>query len=403
MGECLLKDITYLKYLLESGIVEEHTTHIVEVEKRLLLTMHNQRIWETSEGYYATYLMVDGKRRLIRKKKRETLEDAIAEHYKKQLGIPTFEIAFEMWVRDKMEYREICQGTKDRYYNDYSRFIKDTYLSDMAICDITEDMLTELCRNAVRDYNLTAKAFGNLRTIIMGTFKYAKRNHLTDISISTFFKDLDISKKAYARPVEKAQVFTDEELVRIIQYIKEHKTVGRLGVLLALQTGMREGELSALRYSDIDGNVIHIRNQEIKYKSKDTGKQVHEIVSHTKTDAGARNLIITKKAQETIEEIRKLNPDGEFLMMNPKTKKKMWATSYNDVIYDICKVLGIEKRSMHKCRKTYGTILLDSGADESLVMKQMGHSDIATTRKYYYYSNKGFDKQVAQIENAIDF
>ena len=382
-----------------------HTVHsIEEVEKDLILSQHKQKIWQTDDKKgFCTYIVEDGKRRLIKKTTRIALENTLVSFYKAQLGIPTFEECFKMWVRDKIEYKEICNGTKDRYFNDYARFIKPTDLNDMAITDITEDMLTQLCRNTVRDQNLTAKCFGNMRTIIMGTFKYAKRQHWTNISISTFFKDLDISKKAYARSEAKPQVFDEDELKLIIEYIKANKTVGRLGVLLALQTGLREGELSALEFSDISGNVIHVRKQEVKYKGEEKGQLIHEIVPYTKTEAGLRDLIITRKAMETIEDIRKLNPDGQYLMTNPKTKKKMWANSYNDVIYDICKALNIEKRSMHKCRKTYGTILLDSGADEALIMKQMGHSDIETTRKYYYYSNKNFSRQVEQIEGAIDF
>ncbi len=58
---------------------------------------------------------------------------------------------------------------------------------------------------------------------------------------------------------------------------------------------------------------------------------------------------------------------------------------------------------MHKIRKTYGTILLDSGIEDSLVMEQMGLSDITTTRKYYYYSRKNDQHTSEQIAKAIPF
>jgi integrase len=58
---------------------------------------------------------------------------------------------------------------------------------------------------------------------------------------------------------------------------------------------------------------------------------------------------------------------------------------------------------MHKLRKTYGTTLIDNGVDESLIMTQMGHKDISTTRKYYYYANKDSDTNRKQIRNAINF
>ena len=82
--------------------------------------------------------------------------------------------------------------------------------------------------------------------------------------------------------------------------------------------------------------------------------------------------------------------------------KKIGKVSFNDYLYKACDALGIERRSMHKIRKTYGTMLIDSGADDSTVMEQMGHADITTTRKFYYFSNKSHQEKVEQIQRAIN-
>lgn len=373
------------------------------MEKDFLLSLHENKIWKANDGVsWCTYINEGEKRRLIRKRDLDTLETEVAEIVKDRL-IPTCEECFQMWIDEKMEYREICNGTRDRYYNDYVRFIKGSMLNDMAISEIDTYILRKFLKDSVREYELTAKAYGGLRTLIMGIFKWAKNERFTDFSITQFFNDLDMGKNSFARSPKKKQVFYESEMKRIIEYINTHKTVGRLGVLLALQTGMREGELSALRFSDIEGNVIHVRCQEVKYKSEESGKLVHEIVERTKTEAGERDIIITPKTMETIEEIRKLVPKAEFLMTNPLTNKKMWTNSYNHAIYDMCDALGMERLSMHKCRKTYATILLRKGTDETLVQNQLGHSDITTTRKYYQFCDLDHENRVEQIQNAINF
>ena len=84
-------------------------------------------------------------------------------------------------------------------------------------------------------------------------------------------------------------------------------------------------------------------------------------------------------------------------------KRKIYTNTFNDRLYKACDACGIPRRSMHKIRKTYGTILLDSNLEDSLVMEQMGHSDIATTLKYYYYSNKNENHKAEQIAKAIPF
>ena len=55
---------------------------------------------------------------------------------------------------------------------------------------------------------------------------------------------------------------------------------------------------------------------------------------------------------------------------------------------------------MHKARKTCATNLLNKGVDESLVISQLGHTKIETT-KDYYFDNTTINEAREQIESAI--
>ena len=46
-------------------------------------------------------------------------------------------------------------------------------------------------------------------------------------------------------------------------------------------------------------------------------------------------------------------------------------------------------------------MLIDGKVDDSIVAEQMGHVDIETTRKYYYYSNKNEEKRMEQVKSAV--
>ena len=70
---------------------------------------------------------------------------------------------------------------------------------------------------------------------------------------------------------------------------------------------------------------------------------------------------------------------------------------------NICTQLGIQRRSMHKIRKTYATQLINSGASESLVMRQLGHTSITTTLRHYYYDNTTDIDAHKQVEKAIAY
>ena len=79
-------------------------------------------------------------------------------------------------------------------------------------------------RETIRRKGLSNKAYGGLRLLIIGIFKYAKKKKLTEISITQFMGDLDLPKKCFSKKVIKDEesVFTDSEVEKISSYIREN-------------------------------------------------------------------------------------------------------------------------------------------------------------------------------------
>lgn len=390
-----------LKKALESGIIDATTLQLeIEMaERKKYLEMHEQRVWQGTGDYWYTYLPEDGKRRLVKKRKKKDLDDAIVRFYRQQEINPTVEEIFNWWVDEKLQIGEIKKGTYDRYRNEFKVHFQD--IKRRRIHCIDEDILEMFIRTSVVKYNMSSKGYSGFRTIVLGMFKYAKRKKFSTISISQFFQDLQLSRTIFARkPIDRRmQVFSNDELGRLKSWIYENKNVGRLGILLACQTGMRTAELAALKFSDIQDNKIHICRQEIRYKG-DNGKTVHEIVEYTKTESGDRFVILTDNAKAILDEIRSMNDPYEFVMTKPDGVK-LRCDAFDRLLYTACKMAGIKQRSMHKLRKTFGTMLIDSGTEDSIVMEMMGHSDITTTRKYYYFPRISDEEVKNRLEKAV--
>lgn len=58
---------------------------------------------------------------------------------------------------------------------------------------------------------------------------------------------------------------------------------------------------------------------------------------------------------------------------------------------------------MHVLRKTFATRLINAGIDEAVIINQMGHTEIETTKQYYYYNDKSISQIAEKINNAINF
>ena len=104
------------------------------------------------------------------------------------------------------------------------------------------------------------------------------------------------------------------------------------------------------------------------------------------------------KRREILKEIRKRNPFGEYLF--EKNGERIRTYTFTSRLKTICRKLGIVKKSLNKIRKTYGTILLDNGVEESLVIAQMGHTDIKTTKRYYYRNRKSLQQKSEVIDKV---
>ena len=389
----------------DNGMIDVTTiATAIEMKKREeYLQNHDAKIWQSNKGRWYTYLITEDGRRQITASSLKDLEDKIVNHYKEIENDPTLDMVFYEWLADRLKFNEISKGTYDRYVNDYIRFFKDSEIKSVKIKRINEDDLDEFIRESITEKDLSQKAYSNLRTIVRGMFKYAKRRKYTDINISAFFQDIDLAKRMFKRVKHdpESQVFSETEIPRLIEWLDTHPRVSNYGVILALQTGLRTAELAALKYSDIQDNVLHVQRQEIKYKGETKGEVIHEIVDYCKTDMGDRYIYLTDSAIATIKKIKLMNPFGEYLMT--ENGKRVKTNTFNDRLRLACKSLGIPVRTMHKLRKTYGTTLIDNGVDESLIMQQMGHKDISTTRKYYYFANKDNESNMKQIKNAINY
>lgn len=395
-----------LNYAIENGIIDVHTiqTKIMMNERKKYLEMHESNIWQGADGKWRTYFQdatCKSGRRMVKRLTRESVDDAIVDFYKDKEEEPYIEQVFYQWVNSKLSYGEITKQSYDRYETDYHRFFDNSRISKVKFRHITEDMLEDFIKNTIHEMQLTSKTWSGLRILINGIFKYGKRKKYTIMSISQFMGDLDLSSRAFAKKKKQGKkVFTDEEVGNIVEYIySKPASITNFGILLAFQTGLRPGELVSLKWSDV-GERLNVSKSEVRYKNDDGTYQL-EIIDSTKTEAGMREVVLTDEARKILKQIRLLNPFGEYIFM--ENGKRKTGKAFTNKMYRICDSIGIERRSLNKTRKTYATHLINGGVDEVIIKEQMGHTEIATTRKYYYFNNLKCADEERQIKNAINY
>lgn len=381
-------DLAYMKKQMDMKCREE------------ILAKHPYKIWqgETDKKWY-TYLPDEEKGRKTKKRmKYDDLIDDIISFYREKEENPTVKEIYEEWVLKKVVNHEISVSTKNRYDRTfkfcYTEFAKRN-IKGIEEVDIEDFVLSTISNN-----ELTAKEYANFRTILYGIFKRAKKKKFIKYNIKEVVDDIDISKKMFRRVVhEDAElIFMKDEIPVIMDYLINQKPdLVNLGLLLMFKSGLRPGELAGLKKCDIENNVIHVRRTEIRYETEDN-KYVYEVRDFPKTEAGIRDVVIPLNSMWILKDIRKKCPFGEFVF--EKNGERLKTNSFSKRLKLICDKTGIVPKSPNKIRKTYATILLDNNVDESIVIAQMGHTDIKTTKQYYYKNRNNIEQRAVIIDNV---
>ena len=392
-----------VQYALSHGILDSETlaNQIQKVKRQEILANHNHKIYQ-SAGKWFTYLPVGEKgRTLVKRNTREAIEDAVVEFYKKREYNPTFNELFKEWNDRQITLGKIIPATHARNQQIYERHFKK--FGKKRIKALTPAELEDFLEEQIGEFDLTAKGFSNLKSIVRGVLKMAKRKELIDFSIEAMLEDLDINAHSFRQTVKEdyQEVFNDEEMEKIVSYLKDNPDKWNLGILLLFVTGMRVGELCTLKHEDIEADSVKIRRTETKYLDA-KGKWVKDVKEFPKTRAGFRTIVLPEHYVWILDELKKLNPESEFIFVNDEGER-LHIRSFDHRLRKINEKLGIYNKSCHKIRKTYGSILLDNHVDQQMIKDQMGHTNIGTTETYYHRNRKSLDRKGKILSSIPEF
>ena len=218
---------------------------------------------------------------------------------------------------------------------------------------------------------------------------------------------LDVSQRPRAEHTE-APYFTDEELPVLLAALSDYN---RPLVKLALLTGMRRGELLALRWSHVDllNGTIHVR---VAY-TDGLG------VSPPKSLRSIREVELTGAAVSVLQELLQTQgmQDEDVLLFPPLVPTEDGYRHGYDiarrVLYPAMRRAGIPRdgqhltpptkanRTFHSLRHTYARVALENGVELSWLSRQMGHSSTAVTdTRYGHLSKTARKREVAKLEGA---
>ena len=187
---------------------------------------------------------------------------------------------------------------------------------------------------------------------------------------------------------QELEVLSINNQKRIMQYAIDNFTFRNLGIYICLSTGIRIGEVCALKWGDINiaTETISINRTIERIYVIDGEKRHTEVVIGTpKTKNSLREIPMSKELLKIVRPLKKVMNDEYFILTNEA--KPTEPRTYRNYYKQLLKQLGIPDLKFHGLRHSFATRCIESQCDYKTVSVILGHANISTTLNLYVHPN----------------
>ncbi|KHD34205.1 recombinase XerC [Clostridium acetobutylicum] len=302
----------------------------------------------------------------------------------------------------------IKPSTFNRYEGIYRNYIKDSDIYGIKLMDIKQ-LTLQRYYNKLYNSGKSSNVIKNLNKLLKSFFYYeVDEGYLVKNPCG---KRLVIpgEQKVSNKEIE---VFSDSEIKTLIKALNGNNLKGL--ILIALGTGLRRGELLALKWSNLDEKSLTLNIEksisQISVIDKD-GKRKYKTIEQTpKTINSIRKVPIPKNIMHVFEEQKILQKKNKLKAGTSYEDSDYIFTTENGKILNgrnvlrayerILKNAGIKYKKFHALRHTYATKLFERGEDLKTVQMLLGHSDISITSNIYTHVMP--EKKISAAEKLND-
>lgn len=372
----------------------------------------NYKISLRKDGRYAVCVMDHGHNNFIYGKTKKEVEQKLevlidqlnaAELLKSELSNPTKYITLKNWAYLCLDTYCVA-NIQGNTYMSYERMIRLHFgeLGDMPIGRITSMMIQSHItnRSLLKDENgMSESSLRQLRNFLHMIFNFAVQNNL-------ILHNPTIGVRIPKTGIHENRALTPDEVVRLINAVRNSNRPIMFCIILSLFTGLRKGEIIGLKWRNVDFDMqtITIDHQLVReYKINSTDKvKTNYIPKSPKTNNSRRCIhMIDPLIQEFKEYKDKLLEEQEKLGIpysddnyvfpsrnNAGIVSRTFYKYYNEILEEA----RLTDINFHTLRHTFATMCLESGMDIFTISKTLGHASVKITGDIYLHMSRFHQK-----------
>ena len=323
-----------------------------------------------------------------RKETSEKLNRAIEELRDNRFINKSDNPTVEQWCHEWLwSYKR--NSVKQKTFDQYETILRTHIIPDIGDIRLADLKTMHIQRiiNKMHDSGLSHRTIEVMKIVIHAALKQAQRNKLVSENVC---ENVVLPRK---QP-KHIRVLNEDEQTKLIAALKDNY-IGR-GLLFALYTGMRRGEVLALKWSDYDKNekTISITKalSRVRTYNKD-GNKTMLTVTTPKTDTSIRTVPLIDKAVELLAEHKRkqeryMELVGDYytdndLIFSSSRGDYLDPGNFNRKLNKTVKKIGIAQISPHALRHSFATRGLEAEVSLKAMQELLGHSSITVTGDIY--------------------
>lgn len=223
---------------------------------------------------------------------------------------------------------------------------------------------------------LSPKTVNDLVVVLKSALRYAGKTYAVP---NELFSEISAS----AAHQKKTDTFGEKETAALSAAVLLAPDLNGAAYLLSLNSGLRLGEICALKWSDIDfeENVLHVQRTVLRLK---TGNKTELAVQTPKSSTSDRFIPLTAEMHTLLKTLRCNAPEDAYVLtgccdkpMEPRTLQYRFQSF---LVRN-----NLRKRNFHTLRHSFATRCISCGADAKALSEILGHSNVKTTLQIYVH------------------
>ncbi|MBO5397425.1 MAG: site-specific integrase [Clostridia bacterium] len=294
-------------------------------------------------------------------------------------------IYFEDMANSWLIYKKLTVKTST-YYN--YKYLVNTYLSERFQKYTIEEFIRFNVNQMILELSerLSPKTVKGIISVFISILNYAEEKY----KIRFLLEPIAMPKPQ----IYDLQVLSLREQIKLEEFCLKHNDNRYIGIVLALYTGLRIGELCALTWENIDlrnKRILVTKTLQRIYLAK---SKTAILIDSPKSVNSIRKIPMNDKVYEILKFQKNKNKEQDFFLSG--NKKYIEPRRYQYTFNKILKDAGLRDYNFHILRHTFATNCIKVGMDPKSLSEILGHSNVNITLNKYVHSSDKIKKKFLQ-------